>query len=210
VRKTITLMLVAVLALAVTGPVAAKKKKKPRPAPVDVQYFLRTGEGCELSLSLTDGEDASDCFYGVDDMFNEYPQLQGNAVFAEGTDHYIAAEGLPLTLDPTRKATGTISIRAYGAPGTLTFGIGNAEVDLTLKATVAGEEKELGTFTHAYTAGPNHVEVVEFEIPIDPAFAGVVAEGLTLDVWTHGTVLFGRGIEHDSEIPPSIKVPALK
>lgn len=217
-RKTITLALTAALAFALVGPADAKKKKPKKPpaaTPVEVQYFLRTEESCEAPfLSLTDGEDPSDCFFGIDDMFNEYPQLQGNAVFGEGTDHYTASEGLPLKLDASRKVTGTMTIRGYNptvnGQGVIMWGIGEAEVDITLKATIAGAEKEIGTLNHAYTAGPNHLEKVDFEFTIDPSLNGAVVEGLTLDVRTHGTVIFGRGIEHDAEVPPSIKIPAFQ
>jgi hypothetical protein len=207
VKKTITLVLVGLLAFVVLGPAAAKKKKPKKPSapvPVEVQYFLRTEEACEAPfLSTTDGEDVSDCFFGVDDMFNEYAAAQ--AAIGDPVDHYVAADGLPLKLDAARKAVGTISIRGWNGTG-----VGSAVVDLTLKATIAGEEKELGTFSHSYTAGPNQVEQVDFEITIDPAVAGLVAEGLTLDVYAHGNIILGRGVEHDSDPAPSITIPAFK
>ncbi|MDQ3981881.1 MAG: hypothetical protein M3271_04285, partial [Actinomycetota bacterium] len=110
-KKTITLVLVGLLAFAVVGPADAKKKKpkKPTAVPVEVQFFLHTDEDCAAPfLSLSDGEDVTDCFFGVDDMFNEYPQAE--PAFGDPVDHYVASEGLPLTLDPSRKVTGTITI----------------------------------------------------------------------------------------------------
>ncbi|MDQ3914528.1 MAG: hypothetical protein M3323_04230 [Actinomycetota bacterium] len=206
-KKLVTLGVVAVLALGLIGPADAKKKKKKKPAaaPVEVQYFLRMDEDCDAPfLSLTDGEETSDCFFAVDDMFNEYPQAQ--AAFGDPVDRYVAADGLPLTLDTSRTVTGSFTVRGWSGVG----GVGLAEVDVTLVATIAGEEKEIGTFNHSYTAGPLHEEEIAFEMTLDPALAGVEVEGLTLGVHTHGNVVLGRGIEHDSDVPPSVKIPALK
>lgn len=213
-KRILILALTAVLAFSVVGPAAAKKKKpKPAaPAPIEMKFFLRTEPECAtFSLSLIDGEDESDCYYGIDDMFNEYPEAK--PAIGDPVDHYIATEGLPLKLDPSRKVVGSLSIAAYGATvqGQRAWaGIGNAEVDVTLKAEIAGEEKVLGTFSKAYFAPPNHLEVVDFEFTLDPALAGAVADSITLDVWTHGNVLFGRGIEHDSDPAPFVTIPGLK
>lgn len=215
-KKTLTLALAGLLAVALVGPAGAAKKKKPKPppapTPVELKFFLRTDPDCAaLYLSLTDGEDETNCFFGVDDMLNEYPQAE--PLIGDPVDHYVAADGVPLKLDATRKATGSFQIIAYpsgrvqGQP--VWFGMGNAEVDVTLKAEIAGEEKVLGTFTKAYTAGPSHTEVVDFEFAIDPALHGLTANSVTLDVWTHGTVVFGRGIEHDSDPAPFVNIPAL-
>jgi hypothetical protein len=207
VKRFVALVLAGLLAFVIAGPASSKKKPKPKPKlkKVSVQFFLHTEEGCsgQYLLTLADGEDATDCFFGVDDMLNEYPEAEpaiGNPV-----DSYVASEGVPLTLDASRKVTGTMTL--VGWAGT---GVGDAEVDITLKATIAGEEKEIGTLNHAYSPGPEHAETVEFEFTIDPTLNKAVADTLALDVYTHGNVLFGRGIEHDSEVPPSLTVPALK
>lgn len=212
-KRIVTFVLVGALAFGLLGPAQAKKKKpKPSaPTPVEIQYFLRTEENCEVfSLMLADGEDATDCAFVVDDMFNDNPlPIQGPVV-----DSYVAAEGVPFVLDPTRKVTGSITLRGTGgslAGQPIELGLGNAEVDLTLKATIAGEEKVLGTFNEAYSVmAPNQRHQIDFELTLDAALAGATVEALTLDVFTHGTVLGGRGIEHDAEVPPSIKIPALK
>jgi hypothetical protein len=215
-KKLVTIVLVGLLAFGLLGPASAKKKKAkkpPAPVPVEMKFFLRTEPSCEAPfLSLTDGEDESNCFFGFDDMLNEYPQAE--PVIGDPVDHYVAADGVPLKLDTTRKVVGSFQIIAYpssrvsGQP--VWFGMGNAEVDVTLKASIAGEEKVLGTFTKAYTAGPSHTEVVDFEFLLDPALQGATVDSLTLDVWTHGTVVFGRGIEHDSDPAPFVTVPALQ
>lgn len=201
-KKTIILGLVALLAVSVVGPAAAKKKKpKPKPAPaaVSLQYFLRSDEACEAPfLSLTDGED-SDCVYG-DTGFSPVWDAAGE----DFSSYYAAADGLPLVFDTSRKITGSMSIRGWNGTG-----VGNAEVNIALIATIAGEEKEIGTYTESYTAGPQHVQNVVFEMTIDPALAGVTVEGLTLAVDANGTTLGGRGVEHDDAVP-SVTIPALK
>ena len=211
-KKLVTIAVVGALAFGLLGPAEAKKKKKPKaPVPVEVQFFLHTEENCEVfSLTLTDGEDATDCAFVIDDMFNDDPlPIQGPVV-----DSYTASEGVPLKLDPTRKVTGSITLRGTGgslAGQPIELGMGNAEVDLTLKATIAGEEKVLGTYTESYTVlAPNQRHQIDFELTLDPALAGTTIDALVLDVFTHGTVVGGRGVEHDAEVPPSIKVPALQ
>ena len=203
-KKTITLALAAVLAFALLGPAEAKKKKPkkpPAPAPVEVQFFLRADTDCpETYLSTTAGTADDSCYFGVNDMFNE---LGENPIGGDPVRHYAATDGVPLTLDPTRKVTGTITVSGWSGTG-----LGNAELDVTLLATIAGEEKVLGTFTESYTGEANTDHVSTFEIVLDPSFAGAVAETLTLDVNAHGVTLFGRGVEHNGQ--SFIKVPALK
>ena len=203
VKKIVTLGLVGLLALGLLSPAsAAKKKKKPKaPVPVEVQFFLRADDGCpEPYLSTEAGSADGFCYYGVDDMFNEYG---ADAAFGDPVDHYVATDGVPLKLDPARKVTGSITISGWAGTG-----IGPAELDVTLKGTIAGEEKVLGTFAESYTGEPNVDHVSEFEITIDPALAGAVLDGLTLDVYSHGTTLFGRGAEHNGQ--SFIKVPAFQ
>ena len=201
-KKLMTFSLVAVLAFGLLAPAEAKKKKpKPAPAPVELQFFMRADEGCEAPyLSLTAGTADDSCYYGVNDMFNEYPS---NPLAGDPVDHYVATDGVPFTIDPTRKVTGTVEISAWNG-----LGMGAGEVDVTLLGTIAGEEKELGTFHEAYTGEPDTNHVSNFEIELDPALAGVVIEGLTLDVYVHGVVVGGRGPEHNGL--SFVKVPAIQ
>ena len=201
-KKIAIFVLASVLAFGLLGPAAAKKKKKPpAPAPVEVQFFLRADADCpEPYLSTTAGSDDGGCYYGVNDAFNETgPAL----VSGDPVDHYVAVDGVPLTLDPTRKVTGSITVSGWAGTG-----LGNAELDVTLIGTIAGEEVTLGTFAESYTGEPNTNHTSEFEIALDPALAGAVVEGLTLDVYSHGVTVFGRGAEHNGQ--SWIKVPGLK
>lgn len=199
-KKVVTLAVVAALALVVVGPADAKKKKPKKLSPAAVQYFLRTAEDCTAPfLSTTDGEDV-DCIYG-DTGFSAV----GEAAGEDWSMTYVASDGLPLVLDTAGKVTGSMAIRGWNTAG----GIGEAEVDLVLSATIAGEEKEIGTFNHAYSAGPAHVETIEFEMVLDPALAGVTLDGMSLNVYAHGLTVGGRGVEHD-DVVPSITIPALQ
>lgn len=200
-KKILVLLVVGALAVGVLGPAAAKKKKKPKaPVPVELQYFLRTDADCAAPfLSLKDAEDG-DCIYGDGGLADVYSQ----SGLLDMTSHYVAADGLPVTLDPTRHVTGEVAIRGWNGTG-----VGAAEIEFTLIATIAGEEKELGTYSESYTAGPQETKVIAFEMTLDPALAGATVEALTLDVNAHGVTVGGRGVEHDEPVS-SIQVPALQ
>lgn len=209
-KKIVIVALATLLLVALLGPAsAAKKKKKPKtppaPAPVELQFFLRAEADCaEAFLSLTDAEDV-DCVYGDTAINPVYGATQTVPVI--GTDpwlHYPAADGVPFTLDPTRKVAATIATRGWNGTGA-----GDVEFQFVLVGEIAGEEKELGTHTQPGTYGPGDVATMEFEIALDPALAGAVVDALRLDVYIDGAPVAGRGIEHDEPVS-SIKVPALQ
>jgi hypothetical protein len=202
VKKTIILVLVAILGISLIGPATAKRKKrKPKaPVPVELPYFLRMDAECTApSLSLVDAEDP-DCVYGDGGLADAYQE----AGLLDMVAHYVAADGLPFVLDTARHVTGSIGIRGWNGAG-----VGDAQVDITLFGTIAGEEVELGTYSEAYTPLPQETKVIELDLEIDPAFAGATIEGLKLDIYSHGLTLGGRGVEHDEPVS-MIKVPALK
>lgn len=200
-KKIVTIALAALLAVALLGPASAAKKKKkpPAPAPVELQFFLRAPDDCaEAFLSLTDGSDA-DCVY-VDSPLNPVYAAAG----LDTAMHYPAADGVPLTLDPTRKVIASIATR--GANGT---GAGATDFEFILIGKIAGEEKELATHSESGVFAPGETKSMEFEMALDPALAGAVVEELRLDIYVSGPALVGRGIEHDEPVS-SIKVPALQ
>ncbi|HEX2057336.1 MAG TPA: hypothetical protein VHI71_03115 [Actinomycetota bacterium] len=204
-KKLVTFALVGALAVGLLGPAEAKKKKKPKaPAAVELQFFLRAPDSCaEAFLSLTDAEDA-DCVY-IDQPLNPvYAQTGGTPAETDPWFHYPAADGVPLTLDPSRKVIASITSR--GANGT---GAGSADFHFVLVGEIAGEEKELATHTESRSFAPGEYATMEFEMELDPALAGAVVDALRLDVLVDGVTLVGRGIEHD-EPPSFIKVPALQ
>lgn len=205
-KRIITLALVAVLALSIIGPADAakkKKKKKRRAVPIELQYFLRAPESCNDGpfLSLTDGEDA-DCVYG-DTILNPVYGATGGAL-ADPVLHYPAVDGVPLRLDPSRKVSAAISTRGWNNTGA-----GVSDWTFTLIATIAGEEKEIGTHSASQQTGPADPKVLEFEMEIDPATAGAVVEEIRLDIYIEGVLIGGRGVEHDEPVS-SITIPAFK
>lgn len=208
-KKVVTIALAGLLAVSLLGPASAAKKKKPKkppaPAPVELQYFLRAEASCtEAFLSLTDAEDV-DCVYGDTALNPVYEATQ--TVPLVGTDpwmHYPAADGVPFTLDPTRKVVASISTRGWNGTGA-----GDAEFQFVLVGQIAGEEKELATHTESGSFGAGETKAMEFEMTLDPALAGSMIEALRLDIYVGGTPVAGRGIEHDEPVS-SIKVPALQ
>lgn len=202
-KRLLILALVGALALSIAGPAAAKKKKKKEkpPAPVELQYFLRATESCNDGpfLSLTDAEDV-DCVYG-DTVLNP---IYGGAGVLDPVLHYPAVDGLPLTLDPSRKVAASISTRGWNSTGA-----GISDWTFTLIATVGGEEKEIATHSASQTTGPAETNVLEFEMELDPAVAGTVTEELRLDIYIEGVLVGGRGVEHDEPVS-SIIVPAFE
>lgn len=207
-RKIVTLALAGLLAFALLGPASAAKKKKPKkppaPVPVELQFFLRAEESCaEAYLSLTDGEDV-DCLYSDSFLNPLYAGPVGGATGIDPVIHYTAADGVPLTLDTTRKVAASIATRGWNQTG-----VGVSEWEFALVGEVAGEEKVLATHTVSTTTGPAEPSLLEFEMELDPALAGAVVDTLRLDVMIDGTFVGGRGIEHD-EPASTIKVPALK
>ncbi|MEA2452647.1 MAG: hypothetical protein QOG04_1357 [Actinomycetota bacterium] len=199
-KRFLVLALSASLVLGVIGVAEAKKKKPKAPVPVSLQFFLRADADCVApTLSLTDGEDG-DCIYGDGGLNDLY--LQSGAL--DPVMHYVASDGLPLTLDAGRHITGTIGLRGWNGAG-----VGSAQVDIVLFGTIAGEEVELGSYQETYTAGPQEVKAIALDLVIDPKFAGAIVSALKLDVYSHGQTAGGRGVEHDEPIS-SITIPAFK
>lgn len=181
---------VVAAAFAPMAPAAAKKKKpKPKPVPVAVDavyYIVWDGEGCVLSTSTT----AANPDEGCADPF------AGAAGPALGTGPFAmpAVDGLPLTLDASKAIAGKISVSSFYAVGVGpdVMGIGEAQVDVKLTATSAGQEIVLGELTtEPYLVTPASADyVVEFEIVPDAALAGVVLDGLTLSMEITGDQMF--------------------
>lgn len=202
-KRFVVLALTAALVVGLLGPADAKKKKpKPpkAPTPIELQFLLRMDADCVAPfLSLTDAEDG-DCVYGdggVNDVYLESGVL-------DPVMHYVAADGLPLTLDASRHVTGSIGLRGWNGSG-----VGPAEIDIVLFGTIAGEEVQLASYQESYTAGPDETKIITLDLAIDPKFAGAIVEGLKLDVYSHGPTAGGRGVEHDEPLS-FIKIPALQ
>ena len=212
-KKIITIALAGALTLAIVGPAVAKKKKPktpPAPTAVELQFFMRRAD-CGAAddfthLSMTDADDV-DCPGGdamLYDVYNESGLIRPANV-------YPAIDGVPFTLDSTRKVSGSISIGGALTPGQLYgVGAGNVEVDIDLLASVGGGElSSLGTASGSFIQLPGQTTQFTYEIELDPALAGQAVSELALDVFIHGAGAgFPGMVVHDEK--SILKVPALK
>ena len=214
--------LIAVLVLALVGgslaapAVAKKKKKKPAPVAVDQQFFLRDADGCETSenqLSLTDGVDAG-CWYADSGVLYDVVVGAGLLTPADLGQSWTAVDGTPLTLDASKPIVGEISTASGaclvdGGCAPVGIGAGQATLDVTVFATIAGEEKELGTFSESYVVVPGAPHTSKVEIPVDAALTGQEVESLRVLTYLHGAAM-GHGIIVLDDPTSFITVPSFK
>lgn len=214
-KPLIALVAIGLVAGAIAAPAQAKKKKpkKPKPpvtAPVQADqkfYVVNLNEsGCAaegMVLMLTPTETNTGCgAYTGGPANTAFVETGGTACSPEiptqgalcGIITHTAGEGLPATLDATKKITGTIQVASYrgvssveGNENPLALGAGPTTFNMRLYGTVNGEEKELGTFTSDYTVTPDkRLYEVPFEIALDPALDKGQLSGLAVDFWNTG------------------------
>ena len=210
--------LVAVLALGLLGaalvaPAHAGDKASPRASrPVRVQqdqtfYLVNAGlgssgcasEGMLLMLAPRgEGKTCQNAFVGA--PTTAFVAASGSYCLPEvgglqycGHTHHEAAEGLPLTLDATRKITGTIVVGSNGHPDIASTGAGPTTFHIDARGTVGGTEISLGSFAVDYTTTPDQSDYevpFEIELPADLDKARLTAFGI--DLWNTGaTILHG-------------------
>ncbi len=207
-KPLIALVAIGLVAGAIAAPAQAKKKKPKKPpvtaaVQADQKYYLVNvnedgcaSEGMLLMLGQVDVSGGCGSLFagpvntalvtGTQGICTPGTAAQGPIC---GAITHTAGEGLPVTLDATKKITGTIFISSYrGAsqnPGGLAAGA--ATFHMRLVGTVNGEEKELGTVTANYTVTPDkQVYEVPFEIAIDTALDKRELSGLAMDLWNTG------------------------
>ncbi|HET7482507.1 MAG TPA: hypothetical protein VFK89_06550 [Actinomycetota bacterium] len=212
-KKILVVALAATLVLGALAPAQAKKKKKhrkPTVTSVDQKFFMRRddcgGDADNTRLSLLDGPDTACWFVDAGIAYEAIDQAAGaGAPFDSSVlwEQYPAADGVPLTLDTSRPITGEITL--YGgdcvqdpacSPAGLTAG--QATFRVRVIGTVAGEDKELGTFEDTFTSTPGSTHTSKVSIQVDPSFDKVTFEALRLEVFKGGEAYGPGGIEYDS------------
>lgn len=181
---------------------AAKKKKKPKPVAtpvaVDLQYFLRDGDGCDTSenfLSLTDAPDAG-CWYVDSGAFYDGLTTTGQWAADELAVSWTASDGTPFALDATKKITGEISTEggtcalADPAPcSPATLSAGQVTLDVKVVAEIDGAMTDVGTFTETFTSTPGTTHTSVVDIPVDAALDKKQVTSLQVLTYIHGPSL---------------------
>ena len=225
-KKTIVIALIAALigSAFAMAPAAAKKKKKKKKkvaiVQVDQKFFLRR-DACgtdadNTRLSLQDGADAGCWFVDSGIAYEAIYQAAANGAPLTSDplwEPYPAADGVPLVLDAAKPLTGEVTF--YGGscvvdPACSPAGLaaGQATVRIRAIATIAGEDKELGTFEESFAITPGSTHTSEIEMEMDPSLQGVTLEGVRIEIFKGGAAYGPGGVEYDD--PASfVTIPAL-
>ena len=203
-RKTAVTLLALCLAGGVIAAPAGAKKTKRKPVQADQTYYLvnaNEGSGCAdsgLILKLTPSStNFSQCIGLGSGLANDAtvaafgtpcPGAIVTGVERCATSVFRATEGLPLTLDATRAIRGTIHASSMDVGGGLPpLGAGPATLHGAVTATVAGDEKVLGTFTAEYLVGSaQKTYEVPFEVAPDAALGEAELTTFALELWSGG------------------------
>lgn len=234
-KPLIAMLAVGLVAASLAAPAQAAKKKKPKPKPkpsvsapvqMDQKYYLvNSSGGCGADaylLMLAPSEEATDCGSTTAGAVNTVlvesgagggapctPEIPSEGALC-GNITYNAGEGLPLTLDATKKITGAIFVQSYTSSPVAVVG-GAPTLNITVGATVNGEEKVLGTFSQDYTTSPTQgTYEVPFEITVDPALDKGEVTTFSLDLYSTGaSALHGfYEVNTSNVVIPTWKVPA--
>lgn len=209
-----------------TPAIGKKKKPKKKLVPVEAKYFLRDSDGCDTGvgqLSLQDGEDTG-CWYVDNGAVND-AYIAGDLLTREDLEQtFVAADGVPFTLDATKHVTGEI----YTAGGNCVVGTytgpggpitppcspaqlkgGNVTLEVVVQGTTGGTETVLGTFTEEFTVkpgDPTHKSAVD--ITLESALNKLNFETLEVAAFIHGNSV-GNGIIELDDPASFINVPTL-
>ena len=146
------------------------------------RFYLRR-DGCGTSndnphLSTSSGTDGGD---GCGLVLNAVVGLGGDVDQGAFVD-FPASDGMPLALDASRTAAGTIDITGTA--------VGAVEVDVSLEALVGGQGVTVGSTTTTTVLDPTVSDnPVAFAIQPDASLAGADLQGLDLRVHIHGPAL---------------------
>ena len=196
-----------------------KKKKKPVPVQVDTTYFLRADsaesvDAANLHLSIEDGADAGNGYGWAE--YGAWNEAFGNA----GQDDLVlkdiwpATDGLPLKLDASKKAAGTLYLSSWNpgsAAGQTASPPGRPTLDVELTGDVGGETISLGTASVTYDLSPTSAQYeVKFEIELADELDKKQLTALTMTVTQRGAAQQHGSYELDDPasflVVPSWKV----
>lgn len=215
-RQIAVALILGLLVGAGALPAEAKKKKKKPPVvtlvPAEAKYFLHwetdgTATGCgEVYMSLTDSTGDSTC--------STTTQAAQEVLMAAGEDPittvFIARDGVPVTLDASRKLTGeivlrgTVSVDAY-VEVLLTGTVGGAEVEIATGETESGDGAASNSVQGTPLPGPAVVLPIEFDM--NAAVDKLQASALTLTVTIRG--VHRGGIDYERN-PSHIIIPTFQ
>jgi hypothetical protein len=164
---------------------------------MDQKYFLiNTSEGClpeDMQLLLTPADTGGACGSRINGpVATALQEATGTPCLDTlvcAWQTYTAAEGLPATLDATKKITGTIIVRSGkgAAQNPASLGAGPSTFNMALDATANDEAVVLGTFSAEYTVTPDKdAYEVPFELTIDPALDKATISALSVRLWNTG------------------------
>lgn len=187
-RILVFLLLVTLVSgLSAPGAIAKKRKKRPAPVPVDLTYYVVwNSDHCSISTTMVSTPDE----YCADPAAGVLAPALGQGPF-----NMEALDGFPLTLDAAKIIQGSIDIHSFNAVGMGlpdVIGVGQAQLEVRLAGTSAGQEVVIGELTtEPYLVTPASADYqVDFEITPPPELAGKVFDSLTLTLESTGTYVF--------------------
>ena len=236
-RKSLILLIVGGLIVGSLGAPAMAKKKKPKPAAtsVDQKFFLRS-TGCSVPdenfdyLSLTDADEATECFYTAGGARYEIGKATGDAcapdpttggqrcAFASkktATRYFDAIDGVPIVLDTAKAITGSIWTSGGACVTSLTpcspagLGLGNATTDVSVVGKIGEKEVVIGELSETYQIVPGTVHEIKIDFKIDASLAGQVFETIEVQTWQGGMAIGHHIINTNGATSSFISVPSL-
>lgn len=108
---------------------------------------------------------------------------------------HLAIDGLPFTLDASKRIAGSVTVRSYLAVGIArrdAVGFGQPVLEITLMAMLDGQEVKIGEYvSDPYVITPVARDyIVNFHIDPDPSLSGRQVQSVKLKLRTSGSSVF--------------------
>src|SRR6202008_4435686 len=115
----------------------------------------------------------------------------GGTVDQGASVDYPATDGMPLTLDAGRTATGTIDLESFGITDPLAAGAGVLAVSIDMGALYQGNGVQIGSDSESVLVTPNQTDYpVAFSIQPNGALDQADLSGIDLRVHVEGPFVF--------------------